>query len=132
MNGTPSVLPASLPGAASAATRIAAFGLAAVGILAGRAPADESAQAPAPADAAPTTPEPKPNAVMSLPAVEVTGTATTKPHDIPQSIETVTQQVMAEQAVTSMQDVLRNVPGITINAGEGGAHGDSVNLRGIS
>jgi catecholate siderophore receptor len=24
------------------------------------------------------------------------------------------------------------VPGITINAGEGGAHGDSVNLRGIS
>ncbi|HEY4989360.1 MAG TPA: TonB-dependent siderophore receptor, partial [Opitutaceae bacterium] len=62
----------------------------------------------------------------------VTGTATTKPHDIPQSIETLTQQVMAEQAVTSMQDVLRNVPGITINAGEGGAHGDSVNLRGIS
>ena len=31
-----------------------------------------------------------------------------------------------------MQDALRNVPGITLNSGEGGAHGDSVNLRGLS
>ena len=27
---------------------------------------------------------------------------------------------------------MRNVPGITLNSGEGGAHGDSVNLRGLS
>ncbi len=31
-----------------------------------------------------------------------------------------------------MQDALRNVPGITLNSGEGGAHGDSVNFRGLS
>jgi catecholate siderophore receptor len=131
MNDTPSVLPPSLPPVASAATRLA-VSLAAVGILAGRARAEDPAPPPAPSDATPVTAAAKPDAVTSLPALEVTGTASYKPHDIPQSIETVSQQVMAEQAVTSMQDVLRNVPGITINAGEGGAHGDSVNLRGIS
>src|SRR6202034_4430093 len=30
------------------------------------------------------------------------------------------------------QDALRSVPGVTLNAGEGGSHGDSVNLRGLS
>jgi outer membrane receptor for monomeric catechols len=33
--------------------------------------------------------------------------------------------------VALLQDALRNVPGITLNAGEGGSHGDSVNLRGL-
>jgi catecholate siderophore receptor len=112
--------------------RLAALGVAAAGFLAGRAQAQEAAP-PASADGVkPPAPAPQADSVMSLPAIEVTGTASFKPHDIPQSIETVTQQQIAEQAVTSMQDVLRNVPGITINAGEGGAHGDSVNLRGLS
>jgi catecholate siderophore receptor len=112
--------------------RLAAIGVAAAGMLAVGAHAQEAAPAAAPAGGAPATPAPQPDSVMSMPAIEVTGTASFKPHDIPQSIETVTQQEITEQAVTSMQDVLRNVPGITINAGEGGAHGDSVNLRGIS
>jgi catecholate siderophore receptor len=52
--------------------------------------------------------------------------------DTPQSITVVTQQLMSEQAVTRLEDALKNVPGITLNAGEGAARGDTVNLRGFS
>jgi catecholate siderophore receptor len=68
----------------------------------------------------------------SLPDIEVTGTAVTSDHDIPQSVDTIDARELAEQNVSRLQDALRNVPGITFNAGEGGAHGDSVNLRGLS
>jgi catecholate siderophore receptor len=50
----------------------------------------------------------------------------------PQSIDVVPLKVMQEQGVASLADALKNVPGITLNAGEGGAHGDTVNLRGFS
>ncbi|HSZ73692.1 MAG TPA: TonB-dependent siderophore receptor [Rhizomicrobium sp.] len=50
----------------------------------------------------------------------------------PQSINIVPAQVIQEQGLNNLQDALRNVPGITLNAGEGGAHGDQVNLRGFS
>jgi catecholate siderophore receptor len=39
---------------------------------------------------------------------------------------------MADQANTRLEDALKNVPGITLNAGEGAARGDTVNLRGFS
>jgi catecholate siderophore receptor len=68
----------------------------------------------------------------SLPSVEVTGTAIQSGHDISQSIDTVDKKELIEQNLTLVQDALRNVPGITLNSGEGGAHGDSVNLRGLS
>jgi catecholate siderophore receptor len=68
----------------------------------------------------------------TLPDIEVTGTAVTSDHDLSQSVDTVDQKELAEQNLTLLQDALRNVPGITLNAGEGGAHGDSVNLRGLS
>ncbi|HEV2272105.1 MAG TPA: TonB-dependent siderophore receptor [Steroidobacteraceae bacterium] len=50
----------------------------------------------------------------------------------PQSITVVTDQLMAAQGTTNLEDALRNVPGITLNAGEGAARGDTVNLRGFS
>jgi catecholate siderophore receptor len=50
----------------------------------------------------------------------------------PQSIDVIPLQIMQEQGVASIQDALKNVPGITLNAGEGGGHGDTVNLRGFS
>jgi catecholate siderophore receptor len=50
----------------------------------------------------------------------------------PQSINVVPAEVIREQGVSNLQDALKNVPGITLNAGEGGAHGDLVNLRGFS
>jgi catecholate siderophore receptor len=51
--------------------------------------------------------------------------------DTPQSVNVIPAQVMKEQGVTNLQDALKNVPGITLNAGEGGTHGDLVNLRGF-
>ena len=68
----------------------------------------------------------------TLPSIEVTGTAVVSEHDEPQSIDTIDHKELAEQQLTLLQDALRNVPGITLNSGEGGAHGDSVNLRGLS
>jgi catecholate siderophore receptor len=52
--------------------------------------------------------------------------------DTPQSINVVPLKVIQEQGTTNLQQALKNVPGITLNAGEGGAHGDQVNLRGFS
>jgi catecholate siderophore receptor len=54
------------------------------------------------------------------------------PQDIPQSLSIVTDKLMADQAATRLEDALKNVPGITLNAGEGAARGDTVNLRGFS
>jgi catecholate siderophore receptor len=67
-----------------------------------------------------------------LPGVEVTGTAIHSTMDAPQSIDTIDDKALGEQDLTLIQDALRNVPGITLNSGEGGAHGDSINLRGLS
>jgi catecholate siderophore receptor len=67
-----------------------------------------------------------------LPSVEIVGTAIASDHDIAQSADTLDKKELAEQNLTLLQDALRNVPGVTLNSGEGGAHGDSVNLRGLS
>jgi catecholate siderophore receptor len=52
--------------------------------------------------------------------------------DTPQTVNVVPQQVIQEQRITSMEDALRTVPGITFNAGEGGQQGDSPNIRGFA
>jgi catecholate siderophore receptor len=52
--------------------------------------------------------------------------------DTPQSVTVVSDRLMTEQATTRLEDALKNVPGITLNAGEGAARGDTVNLRGFS
>jgi catecholate siderophore receptor len=51
--------------------------------------------------------------------------------DVPQTVNVVSQEIMKQQAVTRLEDALKNVPGITLNAGEGAARGDTVNLRGF-
>ncbi len=48
-----------------------------------------------------------------------------------QSINVLPQELLQQQAVTNLQDALKNVPGVTLNSGEGGAHGDTINLRGF-
>jgi catecholate siderophore receptor len=52
--------------------------------------------------------------------------------DTPQSVTVVDEKLMKEQATTRLEEALKNVPGITLNAGEGAARGDTVNLRGFS
>lgn len=48
-----------------------------------------------------------------------------------QSIDIIPRAILEHQATTRLQDALKNVPGITLNAGEGAARGDTVNLRGF-
>lgn len=50
----------------------------------------------------------------------------------PQSITVVPQQLIQDQGGTSIQDALRNVPGITFTAGEGGVQGDQITIRGYT
>jgi catecholate siderophore receptor len=57
---------------------------------------------------------------------------TTSLQDSAQNVTVVPQELLIEQAVNNVQDALKNVPGITLNAGEGGTHGDNINLRGFS
>lgn len=53
--------------------------------------------------------------------------------DIPQTITIVPRAIMEQQGVQTLTDALRNVTGLTITAGEGGAAaGDNLMLRGFS
>jgi catecholate siderophore receptor len=53
--------------------------------------------------------------------------------DTPQTITVIPKTVIEEQGATTLRDVLRNVPGLTMTAGEGGAPaGDNLTLRGFS
>ncbi|TCP08416.1 catecholate siderophore receptor [Crenobacter luteus] len=55
-----------------------------------------------------------------------------KLRDIPQSVDVVNRQLMDDQLVTNLKDALRNVPGITFAAGEGGRTGDQIVIRGFA
>jgi len=52
--------------------------------------------------------------------------------DTPQSISVVPQFVMQDQGVSTLRDTLRNVPGISLAAGEAGAQGDNLTIRGFT
>jgi catecholate siderophore receptor len=50
----------------------------------------------------------------------------------PQSVSVVPQFVLQDQGVTTLRDALRNVPGISLAAGEAGAQGDNLTIRGFT
>lgn len=53
--------------------------------------------------------------------------------DAPQTVTIVPREVIEQRNATTLRDVLRNVPGISIQAGEGGVpNGDNLTLRGFS
>jgi catecholate siderophore receptor len=72
--------------------------------------------------------------------VEALGTTVSSPkftrplRDIPQTLAVVPKEVIQSQGATTLRDVLRNVPGITYQAGEGGGGlpGDNLTMRGFS
>ncbi len=98
-----------------------------------------------------TSRSPGPNSVsleirLASEAVDVTG-AIPQPRpsspnyaqpliEVPQTIEVIPREVMEAQGVTTLSEALRNVPGISLQAGEGGGasntSGDMFNLRGFS
>jgi catecholate siderophore receptor len=104
------------PSEAGLTAKFSAAGVAVTALVSAHAQAEDGA--PADQDA--------------LQSIEVTGTAIHSNLDIPQSIDSIDKKELKEQNLTLVQEALRNVPGVTLNSGEGGAHGDSVNLRGLS
>jgi len=54
--------------------------------------------------------------------------------DTPRTMTVVPEEVFTQQGATSLRDVLRNTPGITFQAGEGGGGlpGDTFSMRGFS
>ncbi len=51
--------------------------------------------------------------------------------DIPQSITVVNRNLMDDRNAATLQEALRNVSGLTFNAGEGGRIGDNITIRGF-
>ncbi len=52
--------------------------------------------------------------------------------DTPQSISVVSEETIQQQGTTTLRDALRNVAGISLAAGEGGAQGDNLTIRGFA
>ena len=52
--------------------------------------------------------------------------------DTPQSIATLTKEMLDDRGLTSLNDALRNVPGITLGAGEFSWQGNNPTIRGFS
>lgn len=65
------------------------------------------------------------------PATSSTATKSTAPlRDIPQSVNVVPEQLLRDQAARSLQDALRNVPGVAFSHGDG--QRDQVVIRGFT
>ncbi len=65
------------------------------------------------------------------PTTTVSATKTEAPlRDVPQTVNVVTAQVMQDQHATSVQDALKNVPGVSFSSGDG--QRDQVSIRGFS
>lgn len=118
----------------------AILGASAALILATSTVAAQSPSAPAPDSAAGAKkPVPLDEVRVTAPPVPAgyavtsttSGTRTETPlRDTPQSITVVTRSLIADQAMSSMADVVRYVPGITMGQGEG--HRDAPTIRGNS
>lgn len=94
-------------------------------------------------------PEQAPAETSTLPTVNVTGKTETNNvlqsssgvariegpvQDIPQAVNVVPSEILQQQQVTTLEQALRNVPGITVAIGEanGGANGDQFRIRGMA
>ena len=65
------------------------------------------------------------------PTASSSGTKTDAPlRDVPQTINVVPEKLMRDQAARSMQDALRNVPGVGMSSGDG--QRDQVTIRGFT
>ncbi len=52
--------------------------------------------------------------------------------DTPQSVSVVPRQLIDDQGITTLRDALRDVPGVSLAAGEGGQQGDNLSIRGFN
>jgi catecholate siderophore receptor len=118
------------------------------GALAQQTP-DQTAQGPAPA---PPPPDNTPGTPAATPAtmtpVTVTGSRPSEDFqttrgsifrmgaenlmDVPQTVIVINKALMQSQGVTTLDQAVRNVPGVTIGSAEGGTIGNNINLNGFS
>jgi catecholate siderophore receptor len=114
-----------------------AVSLPAVRVDPARRPAAKKAQQKAPTKKAaprpPTTTVTAPSTATNYQVGTASGTgrSTAPLLDTPQSVTVIPQQIIREQASSTVMDALRNVPGITFRAGEGGNQGDAPYIRGF-
>jgi catecholate siderophore receptor len=112
-------------------------------------PPDQNAQGPAPT---PPPPDQNPAAPTAAPAtmqpVTVTGSRPSEDFqttrgsifrmgaenlmDVPQTVIVINRALMNSQAATTLDQAVRNVPGVTIGSAEGGTIGNNINLNGFS
>ena len=91
-----------------------------------------SADANADADAAQASAAPAAAEAIDLDQIVVTGTATQQPKFLaPYAISTIGAEAIARQAPRSMVDMLRSVPGVTVENSGGEAGGENVVIRGL-
>jgi catecholate siderophore receptor len=95
-----------------------------------RAPAARATPAPPPAAAPPAT-----NPALGATPYQVTNSSITRLPvpliNTPQTVNVIPQAIIQEQSVSTIEDALRYVPGITFSAGEGGQQGDGPIIRGF-
>jgi catecholate siderophore receptor len=95
-----------------------------------RAPAARTTPGPPPAAAPPAT-----NPALGATPYQVSNSGITRLPvpliNTPQTVNVIPQAIIQEQSVSSIEDALRYVPGITFAAGEGGQQGDSPIIRGF-
>jgi catecholate siderophore receptor len=94
------------------------------------------------------TATPQGNSTFDLPTIDVQGTGEStntlnaqmgssrlpsRVQDIPQIVNVVPKEIIQEQNITTLEQALRNVPGITVAIGEanGGPNGDRFRIRGF-
>lgn len=113
-----------------------ALGAASVGVTTLGAGASALAQS---ADQSPPTDHNDPKVTKAVGEVVVTGLRPLlgdkiplSVKDTPQSVNVIPQELLREQSISRLEDALKNVPGVTLNAGEGAARGDTINIRGFS
>ena len=103
---------------------------------------DQASADPVPSEA-PAADEPQPSILASEDTDRdrvyvhgrrvVTSVATIDATNAPQTVNVIAGEILQEQGVTSLEQALRNVPGITTQIGEGGVmSGDQFFIRGIS
>ena len=71
---------------------------------------------------------------VTAPTAPVSPKYTEPLRDVPQTVTVISQKLIQEQGATTLRDVLRNVTGISIQAGEGGGGlpGDNLAIRGFA
>ncbi len=102
--------------------------------------AQDTANTPPPASTGTNAPSQLPDVVVEgqndpyKPEAVASPRYTEPVRDIPQTITVVPQAVIQQQGATTLRDVLRNTPGISMQAGEGGGGlpGDNLSIRGFS